>query len=146
MFFEQLKKACEENNTTVTAVATKLNISKSNVTNWKNGTIPNGETVIRLSELLSVSTDYLLKGEEINSFIDVHSSNVGAVGHNISGTINVGNDKVTYQSTSNAKVSEDGHDEMTDELLRIFKTLPLKERTKIMTKVYEIEDEYVKKK
>ena len=63
MFFEQLKKACDMRNITVTAVTAQLNMSKSNVTNWKNGTMPNGEVLVRLSELLKVSTDFLLKGD-----------------------------------------------------------------------------------
>lgn len=67
MFFEQLAKACKKRGKTVTAIAKELKISKSNVTNWKNGTIPNGEIVVRLSELLGVTADYLLKDEdEIN--------------------------------------------------------------------------------
>ena len=32
---------------------------------WKNGKIPSGEIIIKLSEHLNVSTDYLLKGKEI---------------------------------------------------------------------------------
>lgn len=64
MFFEQLKKACDMRDISITAVATQLNISKSNVTNWKNGTMPNGDVLVRLSELLKVSTDFLLKGDK----------------------------------------------------------------------------------
>lgn len=71
MFFEQLSKACKNKDKTVTAVAKELKISKSNVTNWKNGTTPNGDVVVRLSELLGVTADYLLKdGAEIN-FSDI---------------------------------------------------------------------------
>lgn len=64
MFFEQLNEACKKQGRTVTAVAQELKISKSNVTNWKNGTIPNGDVIVRLSELLGVTADYLLKGNE----------------------------------------------------------------------------------
>jgi transcriptional regulator with XRE-family HTH domain len=40
MFIERVKAVCEEKNTSVTAVAGRIGISKSNVTNWKNGGLP----------------------------------------------------------------------------------------------------------
>lgn len=150
MFYEQLKKACKQNGTTITAVLKKIGIGAANGTYWKNGSVPSSDIVVKLSEFLGVSTDYLLKGEKNNSSIDlhdVHNSNIGAVGHNISGTINIGNDNSAPETNSsdNTSISSD-NDEMSEELLRIFKALPLKERTKIMSKVYELEDEYIKKK
>ena len=63
MFFEQLTKACKDKGKSVTSVANELKISKSNVTNWKKGTTPNGDVIVRLSELLGVTADYLLKGD-----------------------------------------------------------------------------------
>lgn len=71
VFFEQLTKACKKQGKTVTAVANELKISKSNVTNWKNGTTPNGDVVVRLSELLGVTADYLLKDDAENNLIDI---------------------------------------------------------------------------
>lgn len=64
MFYERLDCICKKKGTTVTGVAKELKISTSNVTNWKSGTIPKGEVVIRLAELLDVSCDYLLLGKE----------------------------------------------------------------------------------
>lgn len=155
MFYEQLKKACKQNGTTITAVLKKIGIGAANGTYWKNGSAPSSDIVVKLSEFLGVSTDYLLKGEEDNSSIDlhdVHNSNIGAVGHNISGTINIGTDDASYENNFNAKhidknasISAD-NDEWADELLRIFKTLPLKERAKIMLDIYDIEAKYSKKK
>lgn len=64
MFYNRLQQCCTKLNTTPTALAKELNISTSNVTNWKKGTMPNGEVLIRLSEFLNVSIDYLLTGKE----------------------------------------------------------------------------------
>lgn len=64
MFYNRLQQCCAKLNTTPTALAKALNISTSNVTNWKKGTMPNGEVLIRLSEFLNVSIDYLLTGKE----------------------------------------------------------------------------------
>lgn len=62
-FFKQLQKACENNGISVTSAVIQLGISRSSVTNWKKGVVPNGDVIVRLSELLSVSTDYLLTGK-----------------------------------------------------------------------------------
>jgi len=64
MFYEQLDFICKRRGKTVTGLAKELGISTSNVTNWKNGTIPKGEVIIRLAEVLNTSCDYLLLGIE----------------------------------------------------------------------------------
>ena len=69
MFYEQLEKACKARNTTPTKVLEQIGVSKSNVTHYKNGSIPNGKVIVQLSEILNVSCDYLLtdkpKGENL---------------------------------------------------------------------------------
>ena len=134
MFFEQLSRACELRDTSVTAVAAKLGISKSNVTNWKNGTMPNSDVVVRLSELLDVSTDYLLLGKEETA---ISNSNVGAVGNNSNGVVTINESTASSQKGST--------DEINSEVLRILCELPLRERLKLVTMIYEFEDDYKKR-
>lgn len=67
MFYNRLQQRCSELQTTPTALAKELCISTSNVTNWKKGTMPNGDVLIRLSEFLNISIDYLLTGKEPNA-------------------------------------------------------------------------------
>lgn len=134
MFFEQLSRACELRDTSVTAVAAKLGISKSNVTNWKNGTMPNSDVVVRLSELLDVSTDYLLLGKEETA---ISNSNVGAVGNNSNGVVTINESAASSQKGST--------DEINSEVLRILCELPLRERLKLVTMIYEFEDDYKKR-
>lgn len=129
MFFEQLKKACKIKNTSVTAVAMQLNISKSNVTNWKNGTIPNGDIVTRLSEILGVTTDFLLKGTDDQSVFNNMINNSNNVEVNSIKTEN------TYNNAEKHELSE-----MTQELINIFENLPYKERIKLMGVVYDFEE------
>lgn len=66
MFYSILKEVCKQNNTSVSAVVQQLGMSKGIVTKWKNGCLPNGETIIKLAEYLNVSTDYLLTGKISN--------------------------------------------------------------------------------
>lgn len=62
MFFEQMEKLCRDNGTTITATISSLGMSKGSIANWKRGTIPNGDAIVRLAAHFNVSTDYLLLG------------------------------------------------------------------------------------
>lgn len=64
MFYNNLKNACTNKRISITALLKKLGISSANGTFWKNGSLPNGDSLIQLSKFLDVSTDYLLFGEE----------------------------------------------------------------------------------
>ena len=61
MFYDTLKKICNEHNTSPSAVALAIGISKSNVTAWKNGRSPKLDTVIKIANYLSVSADKLIQ-------------------------------------------------------------------------------------
>ena len=60
MFWERLVQLCNEKNTKPNPVAASLKISSGAVTKWKNGTVPNAETVSKLADYFGVSVDYLL--------------------------------------------------------------------------------------
>ena len=61
MFYENLKAICDKRNTTPTAVAVSAGMSKSNVTEWKNGHGPRLETVFKIAEELGVSPATLIR-------------------------------------------------------------------------------------
>jgi transcriptional regulator with XRE-family HTH domain len=62
MFYENLKKLCESRNTTPTAVMKTFGFSTSMLTNWKNGGMPRGDTLLLFAQYFGVTTDYLLTG------------------------------------------------------------------------------------
>lgn len=64
-FYERTKFLCEsKKGITLTEMVKILNMSTSMPTKWKNGLIPNGETLIKISDFLEESIDYLLCREE----------------------------------------------------------------------------------
>jgi transcriptional regulator with XRE-family HTH domain len=67
VFYEQFKRACSENSTTVTDIVKELKISNGSLSNWKNGIIPNGDTLIKIADRLNVPIDYLLDRVNISS-------------------------------------------------------------------------------
>ena len=64
MFFSQLVQLCEERGEKVTAVVRKLRFSTGSMSQWKNGSSPTGDTLLKIAKYFGVSVDYLLTGKE----------------------------------------------------------------------------------
>lgn len=60
MFLERLLSLCSENGTDISNVLRSLGLSTSKGTAWRNGSIPNGDILLKLANYFYVSTDYLL--------------------------------------------------------------------------------------
>jgi len=61
LFWERLYKLCLTMGTKPNPVAKEIGISSGVVTKWKSeGTLPNGETLIKIADYLDCSVDYLL--------------------------------------------------------------------------------------
>lgn len=151
MFFEQLTKACKMRDITVTSLTSHLAISKSNVTNWKKGTVPNGEVIVRISDFLGVSTDYLLKGDNQEFSDSIIGTNNQSPTINDSQNIEVNGIKTerTFSTSFYANKLSFKHIEIKNdselntnakELIRIFEKLPLKEQIRLMNVAYDFEE------
>jgi len=103
-FYETLSKLMKERNVTSKELSETLKFGKNQIKYWKdNGNIPNGETLISLSNYFDVSIDYLLgRTNEPNGVYQ--NSNSGNI--------------------VNGKVPPDD----TDELVDLVKGLPLVKR------------------
>lgn len=60
MFWKKFYDLCVQNNTKPIPVVKTLGIATGAVTKWKNGSIPNGDTLLKIAEYFNVSVDYLL--------------------------------------------------------------------------------------
>jgi len=81
MFWNVFYKLCEENNTKPNTVAKTIGVSSATCTKWKNGAIPNGDTLLKLADYLGVSVDYLLgRTDEPNGY------NINNVDTTVNGT------------------------------------------------------------
>lgn len=71
MIAEKIKFLREQKKLTQADLAKKLNITRSSVNAWEMGiSVPSTQYIVELSNLFSVSTDYLL-GVEKTSTIDI---------------------------------------------------------------------------
>lgn len=65
MFYNNLKKICEEQGLKMTPVVVECGGQRGSISNWKNGAVPNSDIVMKLAVRLNVSTDILLFGEQL---------------------------------------------------------------------------------
>lgn len=143
MFYEQLKKACKENNTSITAVLKKLGIGTANGTYWKNGSSPSADIVVKLSEFLGVSCDYLLTDEEHHNSTNISHSAIGALGNHSHGTVTMNASSIeTEMKMKSDNQAEQAMSETSKELLAVFESLPMRERVKLLNMVYDFEEKY----
>lgn len=63
MFWARYQQLCEEKGFKPHSVLKELGISSGSAFNWKKGTLPNGEILIKISQALECSIDYLLGTE-----------------------------------------------------------------------------------
>lgn len=75
MVAEKIKHLREKNNLTQSALAKKLNVTRSSVNAWEMGiSVPSTALLVELAKLFQVSTDYLL-GLEHKASLDISSLN-----------------------------------------------------------------------
>ncbi len=71
MLNEKIYELRNVKNWTQVQLAYKLSVSKQTISNWENNNIqPSVEMLVKLADLFSVSTDYLLGREKIRLEID----------------------------------------------------------------------------
>lgn len=75
MIAKKIKDLREKNNLTQSALAKKLNVTRSSVNAWEMGiSIPSTALIVDLAKLFHVSTDYLL-GIKETSTLDISTLN-----------------------------------------------------------------------
>ena len=60
IFWERLYEMCMKRSCKPNTIAKSIGLSTATATKWKNGTIPNGEALIKIADYLDCSIDYLL--------------------------------------------------------------------------------------
>ena len=67
MFYDQLEKICREKGVSITPMVVELGLSKGNIRNWKNGTLPKYETRLKIAEYLKIPIEKLMTEQELES-------------------------------------------------------------------------------
>ncbi len=138
MFYDNLKAVCEKQNLKITNVVIECGGAPGSINGWKKGSMPNSNIVIALAMRLNVSTDYLLLGKETSNASHISNS---IVDHS-KGIITISGE--TENKDKHNPLTETILSENEEELLRIFKSLPTKERVKLLSIIYDFEEQYHK--
>lgn len=119
-----------------------VGVKPNTVSDWINkGTSPKIEHLYRIADFFSVSFDYLFKGEEISTNNNIYARDlnnskiVGGHDNSVSKNITYG----TPEDLTKFALSEND-----EELLKIFRSLPTRERIKLLGIVYDFEEQYRK--
>ncbi len=86
MFWERLTGLCDEIKIKPNNVTKAIGVSNAIATKWKNGTVPNGETLVLIADYFNCSIDYLMGRtecksmmvEDKNNYIRIYDSSVSA--------------------------------------------------------------------
>lgn len=118
MFWDNFYHLCELRNTTPNAVCKELNLSTATATHWKNGTMPKGDVLFNLANLLDCSVDYLL------GRVDEPTATIK-----------------TVQGYALPKILEEQNnlDELSKELLKTFKKLSFRDKISVLNYALNIE-------
>lgn len=125
-FWEIYEKLCFNHGKKPSPVGKELGISMGSIAQWKNGSTPSGETLVKIADYFGVSTDYLLGRTEEPT--------------NILGHINGNNSVQTIQDSpvgsypvSNRTIT----DGLTNEFLEAFQRLNFSDKVEIMSLTME---------
>ena len=100
---------------------------------WKKSEkLPSAENLMIISNYFGVSIDYLLTGENRKES-NISQSAITTGDHSTS-TVNTGSQETHSQQ----------EDETVQEITRILNGLPLQERTKLLSMIYDFEENYQK--
>ena len=76
MFYDNLKKACDMNNMSISTALKKCGRSSGIASTWKSGVVPKSDVILELSNILNVSADFLLKGKNSKESLSTEEKNL----------------------------------------------------------------------
>ena len=126
--YELIKQLCKEKGLSITKLSEMVTESSGNLSTWKKGYM-RSDYLSKVADILEVSTDYLLgRTDNPNGYNNnqIHNSNNVAFGENSSVSINNG--------------------EIEKEICNILNELNLRERSELLTMIYQFFDKCKNKK
>ena len=112
MFWNAFCAECDKINKKPNPIGKEIGVSSATISKWKSGTIPNGETLVRIADYFGVSIDYLLGRKDESEDTNKNQTNV-------------------IQPS----------DEMTTELIEVFKNLTTLQKAKVIIMINDLKNE-----
>lgn len=125
MFWDNFYNACTLRGIKPSPLTKELKLASGSITSWKSGKIPNGETLLKISEYLNVSVDYLLG--RVSDPTDI----AGVV-----------QKCPTYSNLKAPEEQNSNLDELSQELLKHFRKLPFDSKLEVFNYIKDKENQY----
>ncbi|MDE5758044.1 MAG: helix-turn-helix domain-containing protein [Allobaculum sp.] len=137
MFWNAFCAECDKINKKPNPVGKEIGVSSATIAKWKSGTIPNGETLVRIADYFEVSVDYLLGREDKSEDTNKNQTNMIQP----SDIYYVDGDNNDVQFNSGTVTFNKSSDEMTTELIEMFKNLTTLQKAKVIIMINDLKNE-----
>lgn len=128
----------------ISTIEKNVGLSNGIIGKWRKQS-PTCDKLKLVADYLEVSIDYLLTGEERYNSTNISHSTVGAFGNHSHGTVMMNTDSTAKEENlnSNNNLGERMSD-ITKEIVKISESLPMKEQVKLLSIIYDFEEQYKK--
>lgn len=131
MFYEQFQLLCKRHNIKETSLARELGMGASAPGRWKKGSTPDLVNAKKIADYFGVTVDSLIEEDSNKIGVISNISNSAVIQGNTGNNVNVSNGIPISESMN----------EQEQELLRIFRGLTFRSKTKLMSLAFQVEDE-----
>lgn len=131
MFYEQFQLLCKRHNIKETSLARELGMGASAPGRWKKGSTPDLVNAKKIADYFGVTVDSLIQEDSNKIGVISNISNSAVIQGNTGNNVNVSNGIPISESMN----------EQEQELLRIFRGLTFRSKTKLMSLAFQVEDE-----
>ena len=144
-FYSNFVHLCNQIGKTPSRVAEELGISKSAVSRWKSGGGVTDSLALKLADYFGVTIEQLLQQNQSNQSISASNNSVvlsGNVGdNNVNTPKQASLEELPYPFNGKALIYDLSDQEQ--EMLRIFRMMPMRKKHAALNSFYAIEDELI---
>lgn len=123
---EMIKQTAKEKNVSLSSLFSEIGVTNNTLHNM-NKSMPKVDTLAKIADYLDCSVDYLLGRTDERSVNSGNAINTGDINGNNNANMSIGN----------VNNGSEQFDEMTNELIKLFKELTFTDKMDIMNKIIE---------
>ena len=136
---DRINELAKQKGVSISTIEKTLGLGNGIIGKWRKQS-PSCDKLKLVADYLNVSIDYLITGKDCHNNTNISNSNIGDYSN---GTITIYNHSNESKEESKAE-QEQEMNETSKELLKIFESLPMRERVKLLNIVYDYEEQYRK--
>lgn len=139
LMVDRINELAKQKGVSISTIEKILGLGNGIIGKWRKQS-PSCDKLKLVADYLNVSIDYLITGKDCHNNTNISNSNIGDYSN---GTITIYNHSNESKEESKAE-QEQEMNETSKELLKIFESLPMRERVKLLNIVYDYEEQYRK--